>query len=115
MSVENEIESSCHFALWFPLYILNEECLSMSLFDEWPVSWDHLVSATKHELFPMMSTAMGSVVTTLCDDEKFDKKDLGKEAVEKVIEGMKKNRKMRASQVAYIENMVLRASEYQKS
>ena len=73
------------------------------------------MSATKHELFPMMSTAMGSVVTTLCDDEKFDKMDLGKEAVEKVIEGMKKNRKMRASQIKYIENMVLRAKQFMSS
>ena len=73
------------------------------------------MSATKHELFPMMSTAMGSVVTTLCDDEKFDKTDLGKEAVEKVIEGMKGIRAMKESQTKYIENMVLRAKQFMSS
>ena len=73
------------------------------------------MSATKHELFPMMSTAMESVVSTLCDDGKLNEKDLGKEAVEKVIEGMKKNRKMRTSQVAYIKGMVLRAEQFMKS
>ena len=73
------------------------------------------MSATKHELFPMMSTAMDSAVSTLCDDGKLNEKDLGKEAVEKVIEGMKENRKMTAIQVAYIEGMVLRAKQFMRS
>ena len=73
------------------------------------------MAAVKHELFPRMGTAVDAVVEGLKDDGKWNADDLGKESVQKVIEGMKEKRKMTTNQVAYIERMVLRANEFAKS
>ena len=75
------------------------------------MSWHHIVSAVKHEMFPKMGTTMDAVINDLEneDEMEFHGNDLGKKAVETVIEGMKEKRKMTASQVTYIEGLVERA------
>ena len=55
---------------------------------------------------------MDAAIEGLKDDGKFNVKDLGEEAVDKVIEGLKGKRKMTASQVAYIKGMVSRAQSF---
>ena len=74
------------------------------------------MSAVKHEMFPKMGTAMDSVIAKLegDDEEKFNGKTLGEDAVKMVIEGMKKKRKMTASQITYIEGLVQRAKVFEE-
>ncbi len=79
------------------------------------VSWFHLATALKHELFPKMGTAMDAVVERLKEEDKVNVMDLGESAVDKVIERLKKKRKMTSSQLAYIKAMVLRAKEFMES
>ena len=69
----------------------------------------------KHELFPKISTEMDAVVERLKNNEILNITDLGEEAVEKVIDGLKDKRTMTTSQVAYIEDMVLRAKTFMDS
>ena len=59
---------------------------------------------------------MDSVIAKLegDDEEKFNGKTLGEDAVKMVIEGMKKKRKMTASQITYIEGLVQRAKVFEE-
>ena len=58
---------------------------------------------------------MDAVVERLKNNEILNITDLGEEAVEKVIDGLKDKRTMTTSQVAYIEDMVLRAKTFMDS
>ena len=73
------------------------------------VSWHHIVSAVKHEMFTKMGTVMDAAIYEL---QKFDATNLDEEEVKMVIDGMKQKRKMRASEVKYIEGLVQRAKEF---
>ena len=79
------------------------------------VSWSHLAAAVKHELFPKMGTAMDAVIEGLAEEDKFNVMDLGQSAVKKVIERLKKKRKMTSSQLVYIKGMVERAKHFMES
>ncbi len=81
----------------------------------WSVSWPHIVTAVKHEIFPQMGTAMDAVVERLKEEEMFNLMDLEKTAVDKVVEKLKEKRKVTSSQLAYIEAMVLRAHAFMDS
>ena len=73
------------------------------------------MSAVKHELFPKMSTAMDAAIEQLKEEKEINEEDFGENAVSKVIEGMKENRKMTARQVTYIRKLVKRAEAFNKS
>ena len=73
------------------------------------------MTAVKHELFPKMGTAMDAVIEGLKEEDKFNVMDLGESAVKKVIERLKKKRKMTSSQLVYIKGMVERANDFMES
>ena len=89
-------------------------CLFAIHFMDDSVSWHHIVSAVKHEMFPKMGTAMDAVIEGLENEEerKFNVMDLKEETVKMVIEGMKEKRKMTPSQITYIEGLVQRAKAF---
>merc|ERR1719361_761874 len=82
--------------------------------NRYEVSWHHIVSAVKHEMFPKMGTAMDAAIEGLENEEerKFNVMDLKEETVKMVIEGMKEKRKMTPSQITYIEGLVQRANAF---
>ena len=93
-----------------------DDALFVVFFIDDSVSWHHIVSAVKHEMFTRMGTVMDAVIHELegDDERKFDPKHLEEKGVKMVIDGMKKKRKMRASEVKYIEGLVQRAKEFKE-
>ncbi len=82
------------------------------------VSWFHIATALKHELFPKMGTAMDAVIERLKEKEngnKLNVMDLGDSAMKEVIKGLKEKRKMTSSQLVYIKKMVQRAKQFMAS
>ena len=72
------------------------------------------MSAVKHELFPKMSTAMDAAIESLKEEKEINEEDFGADVVEKVIEGMKRERKLKTTQITYIEGLVERAKAFNK-
>ncbi len=70
------------------------------------------MNAVKHELFPKMSTAMDAAIESLKEEKEINEEDFGADVVEKVIEGMKRERKMTANQVTFIQELVKRAEAF---
>ena len=70
------------------------------------LTWQHVVAAIKHELYPMMAASMEKCIDNLSAS------DLSEKAVDGVMDKLKKTRALGNKEAQYIRNLVARARTF---
>jgi len=75
------------------------------------LSWQHVATAVKHEMFPVLSTSMQSSMESV----QFDAEDFGKGTTARIIGALHEKRRLSTMEVAAIEDLVKRTADYKKN